>query len=107
MSQISVENSPMCIHCLKQIRSCKCKLDGLPGLLRSEVSGKKIVKIKKRDNLADTIIAELQNELFYSRMKHDRSGWPHKFLHAHEGIGIIRAIEIVKKTASKFITPPK
>ena len=37
MAQIKVTDSPMCIHCLKRIDKCPCKLDGLPGMLRAEV----------------------------------------------------------------------
>ena len=37
MALISTNDSPMCIHCLKQVRECDCKLDGWPGVLRAEV----------------------------------------------------------------------
>lgn len=41
------------------------------------------------------IINKLQGAVNKRKEKHDTADWPHKFLYAHEGIGLIKAIEII------------
>ena len=37
-----------------------------------------------------------------AKKKHDSGDWPHKFLYAHEGIGLIKAVEVIEKYRKEY-----
>jgi len=48
-------------------------------------------------NLLNAITGELKSALYVARKKHEDGSWPEKFLYAHEGVGIIKALEAIKR----------
>lgn len=37
-----------------------------------------------------------------AKKRHDSSEWPKKFLHAHEGIGLMQAVEVIEKLRKEY-----
>lgn len=37
-----------------------------------------------------------------AKKKHDSGDWPKKFLYAHEGIGLMKAVEVIEKLRKEY-----
>ena len=60
-----------------------------------EAQKAEVVKSSSTD-LLNAIVEDLNGMIKGRREQHDRMDWPHKFLVAHEGIGLIKAIEVIE-----------
>lgn len=48
------------------------------------------------NNLLNAITEDIKGMIKDRREAHDKMDWPHKFLVAHEGIGLMKAIELIE-----------
>lgn len=47
--------------------------------------------------LLNAIADDLQRKITEAKAKYDAGDWPQKFLYAHEGIGLMKAIVVIKR----------
>ena len=90
--------------CGKVISQCRCMAKEKHVLREENGCAECRAKIQKADasgsnstNLLSAIADELQKMITEAKEKHDSGDWPHKFLYAHEGIGVMKALEVVEK----------